>query len=150
MFIYTETPSSGDVGPLIVPMHEHELLSVWVHRRLPTVVDAMLVHSSRSYAAAWANPLCLFVDRFSIGGRSPARAPAGTSASSGDADSATQRSGCSAAPASDGAQVGPEAASSGASSKRGDNSVGASSKRGDHCRRLLQRWRHLRRRLLFG
>ena len=74
----TDTPSSGDIGPLVVPLAEHGLLSVWVHRRRPTLVDVMLHHHRCSFAAALTKPLASFVDRFSIGGPNAAHAPAGT------------------------------------------------------------------------
>ena len=84
------------------------------------MVDAVIVHSSRSYASALSNPLRLFADSFSIGERSGASAPSETGAGGGDA------SGGGATSASD------RAREEGDSSKRRDNSgSGAASKRDD-------------------
>ena len=114
VYLYTDNSSSGDVGPLIVPSADYELMSVWVHRRQLTLVDEMIHHKKHSFAAALSKPLASFVDRFSIGeGADAADAPARPGAPSDDADtpasSGTASKRCSRADAS---------ATSGASFKR--------------------------------
>ena len=116
----TDNPSSGNVGPLVVPSMEYELVSVWVHRRRLTLVDVMMQHQRRSFAAALTKPLTSFMDRFSIGGANAASAPVRTGAPSDDADPPASSGACSKRPSGSN-----KASTPGASFKRPSEDVRA-------------------------
>ena len=127
-------PSSRDVGPMTVPLHEHELLTVWVHENMPTMVDAVIVHAPHSYASALTNPLRLFADSFSMDGSSDARAPSETGAPSGG-----DASGGGATSSSGRAREEATAKSGGSSKRRDDSGSGAASRRDDAARSSSKR-----------
>ena len=98
---------------------------------MPTVVDAVIVHSSHSHASALSNPLRLFADSFSIGERSGASAPPETGApSGGDASGGGATSASGRAREEGDSSKRRDNSGSGAASKR-DDAARASSKRGD-------------------